>query len=49
MVLLALVPPLWRRVMDKRVLAHYDGDVSRAALSPRRERRLPKRYATKAR
>src|ERR1044071_8209110 len=25
MILLALVPPLWRRVMDKRVLAHFDG------------------------
>lgn len=48
MVLLALVPPLWRRVMDKRVLAHYDGDISRAALSPRSERRLRKRHAPKA-
>ena len=27
MILLALVPPLWRRVMDPRVLAHFDGDV----------------------
>jgi alkane 1-monooxygenase len=30
MVLLALVPPLWRRVMDHRVLAHYGGDASLA-------------------
>lgn len=30
MILLALVPPLWRRVMDPRLVAHYDGDVSRA-------------------
>src|SRR5690606_7326660 len=29
MIMLAYVPPLWRRVMDKRVLAHYDGDVTR--------------------
>lgn len=35
MMLLALVPPLWRRVMDWRVLAHYDGDASRVALPPR--------------
>ena len=30
MILLALVPPLWRRVMDPRVAAHYGGDLSRA-------------------
>jgi alkane 1-monooxygenase len=30
MILLALVPPAWRRVMDPKVLAHYGGDLSRA-------------------
>ncbi|MGW4371774.1 alkane 1-monooxygenase [Nocardia takedensis] len=30
MILLALIPALWRRVMDHRVLAHYDGDLARA-------------------
>ena len=35
MILLALVPPLWRRVMDPRVLAHMGGDLSRANLRPR--------------
>jgi alkane 1-monooxygenase len=30
MVVLAMFPPLWRRVMDPRVLAHYGGDASRA-------------------
>jgi alkane 1-monooxygenase len=30
MLLLSFFPPLWRRVMDPRVLAHYDGDLSRA-------------------
>jgi len=29
MFLLALVPPLWRRVMDPRVLAHVGGDLAR--------------------
>ena len=29
MIVLALVPPLWRRVMDPRVLAHYGGDATR--------------------
>jgi alkane 1-monooxygenase len=36
MILLALVPPAWRRVMDHRVVAHYDGDVARANIAPRR-------------
>jgi alkane 1-monooxygenase len=44
MIVTAVIPPLWRRVMDHRVLAHYNGDVSRANLSPhvsaRRRRRL---------
>ncbi|MGE0217765.1 alkane 1-monooxygenase [Mycolicibacterium sp.] len=40
MVVLALFPPLWRRVMDRRVLAHYGGDIHRAALSRRVQRRL---------
>jgi alkane 1-monooxygenase len=46
MLLLAMVPPLWRRIMDPRVLAHYGGDVHLAALSPRREKRLLDRYAS---
>lgn len=40
MITLAYFPPLWRRVMDKRVLAHYDGDITRANLHPRRRARL---------
>ncbi|MFW0151036.1 alkane 1-monooxygenase [Mycobacterium sp. smrl_JER01] len=43
MVLLALFPPLWRWVMDPRVLDHYDGDIRLVALSPRRERALLQR------
>ena len=37
MIVLTWVPALWRRVMDRRVLAHYDGDVSRANVLPRKE------------
>jgi alkane 1-monooxygenase len=40
MLLLAYVPPLWFRVMDPRVLAHYGGDVSRANLHPPRRAAL---------
>jgi alkane 1-monooxygenase len=34
MILLALIPPLWRRVMDPRLAAHYGGDLSRANVRP---------------
>ncbi|UTI66814.1 alkane 1-monooxygenase [Paraconexibacter antarcticus] len=40
MITLAYFPPLWRRVMDKRVLAHYGGDVTRANIHPRRRRQI---------
>ena len=30
MIVTAVFPPLWRRVMDRRVLEHYGGDVERA-------------------
>ncbi|MEQ6899970.1 fatty acid desaturase [Nocardioides sp. YIM 152588] len=45
MILLALVPPLWRRVMDPRVVAHYGGDVSLANLQPRTRERYLRKYA----
>jgi alkane 1-monooxygenase len=46
MIGLAYVPPLWRRVMDHRVLAHYRGDVSRANIHPPRRQQVLARYAT---
>jgi len=36
MILLAVIPPLWRRVMDHRVLEHYHGQASLANVRPRR-------------
>lgn len=45
MLLLAMCPPLWRRVMDRRVLNHYGGDIRLAAVSPRHEKRLLRRYS----
>jgi alkane 1-monooxygenase len=41
---LAYVPPLWRRVMDRRVLAHYDGDITRANIHPPARERILARY-----
>ncbi|MET8796148.1 alkane 1-monooxygenase [Nocardia sp. NPDC004568] len=39
MVLLAAVPPLWRAVMDRRLLAHYRGDLGLVNRKPRSYRR----------
>lgn len=36
---LVLFPPLWRRVMDGKVIRHYDGDPSLANVQPGAERR----------
>ena len=48
MIVLALVPPLWRRVMDPRVLAHFHNDLTRANISPREKARVLERYAKPA-
>ena len=48
MILVALFPPLWRRIMDPRVVAHYGGDVSRANLDARKRDRLLRRYRATA-
>jgi len=45
MILLALFPPLWRKVMDPRVLAHFDGDITRANIAPRKRDKVLARYA----
>jgi alkane 1-monooxygenase len=34
MIVLAVIPPVWRRVMDHRVLAHYDGQLELANVKP---------------
>lgn len=44
MIVATWVPAIWRRVMDRRVLAHYDGDVDRANLHPRTADRYRARY-----
>lgn len=34
MILLAAVPPLWFKVMDPKVVAHYKGDMTKANIKP---------------
>jgi alkane 1-monooxygenase len=48
MIVLAYFPPLWRRVMDHRVIAHYDGDVTRANIQPSARPALLARYGPAA-
>jgi alkane 1-monooxygenase len=45
---LTYFPPLWRKLMDHRVLAHYDGDVTRINVQPRRREKIRARYGAAA-
>jgi len=40
MIVVALFPPLWHRIMDQRVIDHYDGDLDRANLHESARARL---------
>lgn len=44
----AYFPPLWFRLMDRRVVAHYGGDLTRANLQPSRRAALLARYPAPA-
>lgn len=44
MVLLAVFPPLWRKVMDPRVLEHYGGDLTRVNVHPPKAKMVARRY-----
>ena len=48
MITLAYFPPVWRKVMDHRVLAHYDGDITRVNVQPRRRQRILAKYGVSA-
>jgi alkane 1-monooxygenase len=45
MIVLTWVPAVWRKVMDPRVLAHFDGDITRANLHPRKRDKIIAKYA----
>ena len=48
MIVLTYFPPLWRKVMEHRVLEHYDGDITRVNLHPRRRAKIRARYGVAA-
>jgi alkane 1-monooxygenase len=45
---LTYFPPLWRKLMDHRVLAHYGGDITRVNVQPRRREKILARYGVTA-
>jgi len=44
MIVMAYATPIWWRVMDPKVVAHYDGDVTRANILPRKRQRILAKY-----
>jgi alkane 1-monooxygenase len=44
MIVVAMFPPLFRALMDKRVVAHYDGDLRLANLQPGKREKLLRKY-----
>jgi alkane 1-monooxygenase len=48
MIVLAYVTPLWRRVMDPRLLAHYGGDVTKCNIAPRKRAKMLAKYGQAA-
>ena len=44
MIVLAWFPPIWRRVMDPRLMDHFEGDVTQANIQPRKRAKILKRY-----
>lgn len=46
MIVIAYIPPLWRRIMDHRVLSHYDGDITRANIAPHRREQILATYGS---
>jgi alkane 1-monooxygenase len=44
MILIAYFPPIWRRLMDQRVLDHYGGDVTLANIYPPKREKILRKY-----
>ncbi len=48
MIVLAYATPIWRRVMDPKVVAHYGGDVTKANILPRKRQKYLAKYRAPA-
>lgn len=47
MLIPALIPPLWYKMMDQRVYQHYQGDLTKANILPSKRAKLLKRFGLK--
>lgn len=45
MIVLAWFPPAWRRVMDPRLVDHFEGDLTQANINPRKREKILARYS----
>ena len=48
MISLAYFPPIWRKVMDHRVIEHYDGDITKVNIDPSKREKVLARYGVTA-
>ncbi|MBY6414192.1 alkane 1-monooxygenase [Rhodococcus sp. BP-252] len=48
MISLAYFPPIWRKVMDHRVLEHYRGDIESVNIQPSKREKILARYGADA-
>ena len=46
MIVLAWIPPLWRRVMDPILVDHYEGDLTQANIQPSKREKILARYGS---
>ena len=44
LIVVAVFPPLWRMLMDKRVVAHFDGDLRLANIQESKREKLMRKY-----
>jgi alkane 1-monooxygenase len=48
MIVAAAIPPLWRRIMDRRLIEHYQGDFAQMNINPKARKRVLARYGSLA-
>ncbi|MGE8538788.1 MAG: alkane 1-monooxygenase, partial [Acinetobacter sp.] len=44
MLIPALIPPLWYKMMDQRVYQHYQGDLTKANIHPAKREKIFKKF-----
>ncbi|ACC41935.1 transmembrane alkane 1-monooxygenase AlkB_1 [Mycobacterium marinum M] len=47
LITLTYFPPLWRKVMDHRVIEHYDGDITKVNIDPRKRDKILATYGVR--